>query len=143
MKRKLIEWLNRFGIYTSGQYIAALEEKSAAIQQAKQLENVVADIGNPLKPIVLSAPYSVIDNVSLSHGQQIIQLPSAHHVSILGVMCRSPESAPVAAPELWVFEYDNGATAWTRDPAEAQRIKRYLKEGETVTEYVRTKGGRA
>lgn len=50
-------------------------------------------------------------------------------------------AAPMAVPELWVFNFDNGATAWTRDGNEAQRIKRYLKEDETVTEYVRTKGG--
>lgn len=44
--------------------------------------------------------------------------------------------------ELWVFDFDNGTTAWTRDPAEAARIKRYLHDGETVTEYVKLQEGK-
>ena len=50
---------------------------------------------------------------------------------------------PVAAPELWVFEFNNGTTAWTRNSVEAERIKRYLEEDEKVTEYVKLKGSQA
>ena len=47
---------------------------------------------------------------------------------------------PSAAPELWVFTFDNGITEWTQNPEQAEQIKRHLRERETVTEYVKLKG---
>ena len=87
IKQKLIDWLNSIGLYTTRQYLEQVEHRSAFRDYAFELEKAVNGIGDPAKPIVVFSDCTVIRNVSLQHGQQIIISPSARAVIVEGVYC--------------------------------------------------------
>lgn len=87
IKQKLIDWLNTVGLYTERQYLKQVEAKSAFCDYAGKLEKAVNGMNDPTKPIVVFSDCTVIRNVSLQHGQQIIISPSARSVIVEGVYC--------------------------------------------------------
>lgn len=87
IKQKLIDWLNSIGLYTTRQYLEQVERKSAFRDYAFELEKAVNGMSDPAKPIVVFSDYTVIRNVSLQHGQQIITSPYARAVIVEGVYC--------------------------------------------------------
>ena len=87
IKNKLIEWLNAVGLYTARQYLEQVERKSAFQNYAVELEKALRGMSDPSKPIVAFSDYTVIRNVSLQYGQQIITSPSARAVIVEGVYC--------------------------------------------------------
>lgn len=87
IKQKLIDCLNSIGLYTARQYLKQVEAKSAFCDYAAKLEKAVNGMSDPTQPIVVFSDSTVIRNVSLQHGQQIIISPFARAVIVEGVYC--------------------------------------------------------
>lgn len=86
IKTKLINWLNSIGLYTGSQYLEQVEQ-SAFRDYAVELEKAVHGMSDPTRPIVVFSDNTVVRNVNLQHGQQIIISPSARAVIVENVYC--------------------------------------------------------
>ena len=75
IKKKLIGWLNSIGLYTFRQYLAES-------MYAYELEKAVNGMSDPSKPIVIFSDNTLVSDVILNHGQQIIVSPSARFARI-------------------------------------------------------------
>lgn len=87
IKQKLIDWMNSIGLYTGSQYLEQVERKSAFRDYAVELEKAVHGMSDPARPIVVFSGNTVVRDVVLNHGQQIIVSPSARFVHIEAVFC--------------------------------------------------------
>lgn len=85
VSEKIMALANRFGLYTRGQYLAALEEKGQIAEYSKELEAAVNGMSDPKRAIVVMGDYARVQDVVLLHGQQIIISPRARHVVVSGI----------------------------------------------------------
>ena len=86
--KKLLALANRFGIYTRGQYLAALEEKGQIAEYARELEAAVNGMSDPKRAIVVMGDYARVQDVVLLHGQQIIISPRAKYAEVSNIICK-------------------------------------------------------
>ena len=87
IKNKLVDWLNAIGLYTFRQYLAEIERSSSLGTYAHELEKAVNGMSDPSKPIVIFSDNTLVSDVILNHGQQIIVSPSARFARIERVCC--------------------------------------------------------
>lgn len=93
MKKFIIEWLNRQGLFTFKQYAEKLDEIGALKDYAHHLEQSIDGIADPAKPIVVIGQNTNVCDVILNHGQQVIVSPYARFTCIRNVWVKSAAQA--------------------------------------------------
>ena len=88
VNEKILALANRFGLYTRGQYLAALEEKGQIAEYARELEAAVNGMSDPKRAIVVMGDYARVQDVVLLHGQQIIISPRAKYAAVSNIICK-------------------------------------------------------
>lgn len=85
MRKWFLNWLNARGLFTFSQYAEVLEDRGALREYAHHLERCINGMQDHAKPIIVIGKNTMVRDVSLQHGQQVIVSPYAKFTHISNV----------------------------------------------------------